>query len=60
VAAMQDRKNAADQKSEKKLSEPNVSKQESIKHSKEEEKISLESMLKEGLITREEYERMKK
>jgi hypothetical protein len=60
VAAMQDRKNAADQKSEKKLSEPNVSKQESIKHSKEEEKISLESMLKEGLITTEEYERMKK
>jgi hypothetical protein len=58
--AMQDRMNAADQKSEKKLSEPKVSKQESIKHSKEEEKISLESMLKEGLITTEEYERMKK
>jgi hypothetical protein len=60
VAAMQDRKNAADHKSQKKLSEPKVSKQESIKHSKEEEKISLESMLKEGLITTEEYERMKK
>ena len=58
--AMQDRKNAADQKSEKKLSEPKVSKQESIKCFKEEEKISLESMLKEGLITKEEYERMKK
>jgi hypothetical protein len=57
---MQDRKNAADQKSEKKLSEPKVSKQESIKRFKEEEKISLESMLKEGLITKEEYERMKK
>lgn len=60
VAAMQDRKNAADHKSQEKLSEPKVSKQESIKHSKEEEKISLESMLKEGLITTEEYERMKK
>lgn len=60
VAAMQDRKNAADHKSQKKLSEPKVSKQESIKHSKEEEKISLESMLKEGLITTEEYEGMKK
>ena len=60
VAAMQDRKNAADHKSQKKLSEPKVSKQESIKRSKEEEKISLESMLKEGLITTEEYERMKK
>ena len=58
--AMQDRKNTADQKSEKKLSEPKVSRQESIKRSKEEEKISLESMLKEGLITKEEYERMKK
>ena len=58
--AIQYRKNAADQKSEKKTLEPKVSKRESIKHSKEEEKISLESMLKEGLITKEEYERMKK
>ena len=58
--AMQDRKNAADHKSQKKFSEPKVSKQESIKHSKEEEKVSFESMLKEGLITKEKYERMKK
>lgn len=60
ASAMQDRKNVVDHKSQKKISEPKVSKRESIKRSKEEEKISLESMLKEGLITREEYERMKK
>ena len=58
--AIQYRKNAADHKLQKKFSEHNVSKRESIKHSKEEEEISLESMLKEGSITKEEYERMKK
>jgi hypothetical protein len=58
--AMQDRKKTAVWKSQGKISETKVLKQESIKHSKEEEKVSLESMLKDGLITREEYERMKK
>jgi hypothetical protein len=60
VPAMQDRKKTAVWKSQGKISETKVLKQESIKHSKEEEKVSLESMLKDGLITREEYERMKK
>ena len=60
VPVMQDRKKTAVWKSQGKISETKVLKQESIKHSKEEEKVSLESMLKDGLITREEYERMKK
>ena len=58
--AMQDRKNVAVRKSQGKTSVTKVLKQESIKHSKVEEKVSLESMLKDGLITNEEYERMKK
>ena len=60
VAAMQDRKNVAVQKSQGKTSVTKVLKQESIRHSKSEEKDSFESMLKDGLINNEEYERMKK
>ena len=58
--AMQDRKNVVDRKSQGKTSVTKVLKQESIKHYKVEDKVSLESMLKDGLITNEEYERMKK
>lgn len=58
--AMQDKKNVAGRKSQGKTSVTKVLKQESIKHSKVEDKVSLESMLKDGLITNEEYERMKK
>ena len=58
--AMQDRKNVVDRKSQGETSVTKVLKQESIKHDKVEDKVSLESMLKDGLITNEEYERMKK
>jgi hypothetical protein len=44
----------------KKMPTSVLPKEDSLRPSNDNEKVSLETMLKEGLITREEYERMKK